>query len=566
MNRRSSLAAIGIGLMFAGILVAGRSTMGEKSPDTKVTGNPIAGTGSLSGVVTAPKEFKSASVYATNKDNRTVFMVYTVDGHYRFVGLIPGNYDVTVAKNGFSGGNAQSVTVEAGKNASADLTIQEGNFHAAQGIRPGQLKNVKLLSYDELYPAGEGRALIERTCMHCHGPDFIPGHEWDESQWNAAIDLMSDTSATIPGRILPGTFTAQERQHLVEYLVKNYGPDGVSRGLETPQIPVDEQAIGKSMYVEYHLPVLAGGSRRGLHDSHFDNQGNVWYVDRSGLQVGRLDPRTASFKDYAIADRLAQPHGLTMDHEGHMWFTSNVALGEVDAATGEITMYDFGTHETNKQSHGHTPVVDSKDNVWFTASYSDEIGKWDHETKKITMYKVPTRYSFPYALVLDKNDKMWMAEWSRCKVVKFDPDNGQFIEYSPLSRPCTMRRLSIDHKGTIWYALDGNGIIGKLDPVTGKIAEFEMPVKYGWPYDIQPDKDDNIWISDSGQGGALVKLDPKTMKFTYFPSPQRTDMPKIEVSRDGAIWYTTRSADSDKQAVGVLYPDISKLTTMAPHY
>lgn len=565
MRRNRSLWPLSLAVAIAAVLVLGQSIVNAKDRDTKVAANPIAGTGTLSGTVKATKEFKAAKVYATNQDNHTGFMVYTLDGRYRFIGLFPGNYEVSVGENGFSGGDPQRVTVKAGENATADFTLQQGPWQGAQGIRPLQLKNVKLLGYDELYPAGEGRELIERTCMHCHGPDFIPGHQWDESQWNAAIDLMSDTSATIPGRILPGTFTTQERQDLVAYLAKNYGPDATLRGLETPQMPVDEQVIGKSMYVEYHLPPIPSG-RRGLHDSHFDNQGNIWYVDRIGLQLGKLDPRTAKFIDYPVPDKLAQPHGLTMDHEGHMWFTSNVALGEVDPSTGEMTLYDFGIHQTNKQSHGHTPVVDSKDNVWFTASYSDEIGKWDHETKKITMYKVPTRYSFPYALVLDKNDKLWMAEWSRCKVVKFDPENQQFIEYSPLTRPCTMRRLSVDHKGTVWYALDGNGIIGKLDPVTTKITEYEMPVKYGWPYDIQPDKDDNLWISDSGQGGALVKFDPKMLKFTYYPSPQRTDMPKIELTRDGAIWYTTRSADSDKQAVGVLYPDISKVTSMAPHY
>ena len=76
-------------------------------------------------------------------------------------------------------------------------------------------------------------------------------------------NLMSDTSATIPGRILPGTFTPQERKNLAASLVKNYGPDTAIRGLETPEMPVDEQVVGKSMYVEYHLPPLSAGRRLG---------------------------------------------------------------------------------------------------------------------------------------------------------------------------------------------------------------------------------------------------------------------------------------------------------------
>jgi virginiamycin B lyase len=127
-----------------------------------------------------------------------------------------------------------------------------------------------------------------------------------------------------------------------------------------------------------------------------------------------------------------------------------------------------------------------------------------------------------------------------------------------------MRRLSVDHQGIVWYALDGVGKIGKLDPSTGKIVEYTVPVKYSYPYDIQPDHEGNIWISDSGQGGALLHFNPKTEKFTYYPSPRRTDMPKIEISKEGAVWYTDRSAYV--QAVGALYPDRTKMTTLGAYY
>ncbi len=52
------------------------------------------------------------------------------------------------------------------------------------------------------------------------------------------------------------------------------------------------------------------------------------------------------------------------------------------------------------------------------------------------------------------------------------------------------------------------------------------------PYGIDKDKDDNIRIGDAG--GALVRFDPRTKQFTFYPSPQRGDVPKIEITRDGA--------------------------------
>jgi hypothetical protein len=56
----------------------------------------------------------------------------------------------------------------------------------------------------------------------------------------------------------------------------------------------------------------------------------------------------------------------------------------------------------------------------------------------------------------------------------------------------------------------------------------------------------------------------KTEKFTFYPAVQRGDLPKIEITRDGAIWCNPRSAL--KGAVGVLYPDMTKMTTFEARY
>ena len=52
--------------------------------------------------------------------------------------------------------------------------------------------------------------------------------------------------------------------------------------------------------------------------------------------------------------------------------------------------------------------------------------------------------------------------------------------------------------------------------------------------------------------------------FTFYPAVQRGDIPKIEITREGAIWYNPRSAL--KGAIGVLYPDMSKMTSFEARY
>src|SRR3984893_9446188 len=130
MNRKLWLLSV-LGL-FCSVLVfmgiqpsASSQTRADKSAIAGT--NAIAGMGSLSGTVKAPKEFKAAKVFAKNVDKHVVYMVYTDGGRYQAIDLLPGSYEVTVAKNGFTGGDVQKVTVTAGATATADFSLEEGS-------------------------------------------------------------------------------------------------------------------------------------------------------------------------------------------------------------------------------------------------------------------------------------------------------------------------------------------------------------------------------------------------------------------------------------------------------
>ncbi len=215
---------------------------------------------------------------------------------------------------------------------------------------------------------------------------------------------------------------------------------------------------------------------------------------------------------------------------------------------------------------GHTPHLDSEENVWFTVITGNKIGKWDRRTERITLWEIPTTNSFPYGTEVDQNDDVWFAELWGCKVGRFTPGTERFQEYPALAQPCSINRLMADSEGTIWYSMRTPGLLGRLHPGTGEQEEYDVApfrrdpqVVASRPYGIIADHEDQVWFGDDTLGGALIRFDPDSKRFTYYPLPRQTDNPNIDRTREGAIIYTTRS--NQQAAIGIFYPDAGKMTT-----
>ncbi|MBI2823014.1 MAG: hypothetical protein HYX74_12395 [Acidobacteria bacterium] len=529
----------------------------------------IPGSGSVSGMVTAPKPFKAAQVYLRTLDKKMLYVVFIVGGRYQAINLMPGTYEVWVEKRGFKS-DVQKAQIKAGSSLKLDLALKEGETQAIT-LGGAVRENVELVSYDQLYPPGPGRDLVERTCMVCHLQNFLPARHMTTDQWDAAIGLMMDATFTtgrspdaygaqIQAGSSVGVLNAAQRKTVAEYLGRYFGPGSPNRALKVNMdYPLDEQALSRAMFIEYFLPVDGPYKDRKAQDPKIDNEGNVWYTNY-GIPntVGKLDPRTGQFTDYPLPDPKSHPHGITIDSKGYVFWAESAGghLGRLDPKTGKMDRFSH----TVPGAHMNTPVLDSHENVWFTLILGNKIGKWDRKTEKVTVWEAPSANSFPYGIVRSSDDKLWFAGYHSGKVARFDPVTEKFTEFPARSQPSLIRRPGVDSKGTIWFGVWNRGKLDRLDPSTGEIAEYDL-LPHTEPYDVFPDPNGQVWISDGGLGGSLIRFDPQTKKSTFYPTPRRTDMPKLDITRDGAIWYTTRS--NPQMAIGVLYPDVSKMTSYA---
>lgn len=569
----------------------------------------IEGTLVLSGTVEADAPFTAAKVYAKNLDKNMLYMVFTGDGKFTAPNLMPGGYEIW-AEKGDLRSEHQWMRLHGPKNVSVNLTLVPGpdnpltlNDSRKPGPQFGGVnKDAELVSYEVMYPPGRGRELAEPTCLTCHGTSFLPSQRMSRAQWHAMIGIMLDPQKGFADPESARSISAKDHEILADYLVENFGPDSPSRVLDLDvEYPLDEKVLSKAMFVEYLTPLQPGldlskrsANEPGKHRIHrpmIGPGGNLWGTN-SLIGMVRVDPRTAQWSHFPLGydnnnpeeDMYGKkqgdpasvwnyifPHDMDIDTDGNVWWAEfqGQHIGRLDPETGEIKRFPMDPEGVVVDERGvvgnirgHTPHVDQQGNVWFTAIRGNKIGRWDFKTEDIKLWEIPTPNSFPYGMEIDQDGQIWFAELYGCAIGNFDPNTESFTEYPAIAKPCSINRLSADKKGNIWYSVVSSGLLGRLDPKTGEQDEFDIlpfsKIKASRPYGIVADhKEDKIWFGDGGLGGALIRFDPETEDFIYYPLPRQTDNPNLDLTRDGALVYSTRS--NNQAALGLFFPDVSKM-------
>ncbi|MBI4888754.1 MAG: carboxypeptidase regulatory-like domain-containing protein [Acidobacteria bacterium] len=599
MNSRRFLtwaiaAAAGLGAAFA---VSGTLAAQQRGE--------LAGMGRLSGTVTSPQPFKAAQVFITNVDKNIVYMVFTSAGQFRSVALFPGDYEVSVKTKGLES-DVQKVAVRAGDNAKLNLSL-----HPGQGVVPPAPRNVTFARYAEIYPREPGVEVIESGCMRCHDENFLPSRPGSEDIWRARLghmmgaeldsrDARSYAEGALAGRVQWFPFAKKDRENFIAYVAKNFGPDAKPRFVRAEQdVPMDEALLGKAIFIEYRLPIDPPGTGssspefakrgRGIRwgqDVRFDADGNVWLTDRGyPHRLVKLNPRTGEQKNYLYPDgaKLGN-HDLIIDRQGIVWAPEH--SGFEPSGNKRILGFNPRTEKwdyqvpgdpdnviRNEQKWMQSMALDSKGNLYVGWIMGGAITKLDRATMKTKVYPMTDRGAVPYGVVSDKNDNIWIALWNSGKLAKFDTINEQWTEFAPLTFPAHIRRLNVDAQNNVWAAIWNQGRragrLAKLDQTTGRFTEYPVPLWTSQPYDVNADAEGNIWFADSptpDRAAIIGKFNPRNQAWSFYPKIQfDADTPKIQVTKDGAIWFSPRGS-RDKPALGVLYPDMDKITTLGAFY
>jgi streptogramin lyase len=533
----------------------------------------LQGLGTLSGTVTADKPFKAARVYLHNVDKHIMYMVYTSGGAFRAVALFPGNYELVVRGTGLQSA-PQKLSIKAGDNAAAKVamtatadpnkwptSVEPDQARTAGGVLPPKVA-VTFASYEEIYPAGPGRDVLETLCMGCHGENFFPMNPRSPAGWRTGVEymmgkaLLENDKHGLGEGVLAGSnshvrFGIQDRKDVIEYLGKHFGLDKKPRAVKSDkEMPLDEAQLAKAQYIEYYVvagkddaqpetPARAAGASnseavatgsagvRIIMQVQLDNDGNRWGVERGvPSRLTKLDPRTGEQKYWDLPDKRAGVHDMVMDRNGIVWVLefSRAEEGKVDpmGRGSDLTSRILGFNmKTEKWQYAIDPdpdnvirqknkgplmggTVDSKGNVYAHWMLTGGLAKYDIATGKAQTFRIPTPGAVPYGEAIDASDNVWVAEWNGGKMGRFNTKTNTWTEFIPPIFPVNFRRgPQADAEGNLWTGIWASGNrpakVAKLDPKSGNWTLWDVPFRGSQPYETSIDRDGNIWFPDTSE-------------------------------------------------------------------
>ncbi len=103
-----------------------------------------------------------------------------------------------------------------------------------------------------------------------------------------------------------------------------------------------------------------------------DSDGSVYFSERQGNKIGKLDPDTGAFKEYPLPGPEASPYAVGIDRDHNIWYSSHEqdTLGRLDPKTGEVTEYPYPHPEISMREF----FPDSKGRMWYASSANNKIG------------------------------------------------------------------------------------------------------------------------------------------------------------------------------------------------
>jgi virginiamycin B lyase len=103
-----------------------------------------------------------------------------------------------------------------------------------------------------------------------------------------------------------------------------------------------------------------------------DTDGTVWFSERRGGKIGRLDPTSATFKEFPLPGPEPSPYAIGIDRNHMIWYSSHEqdTLNRLDPGNGEVIEYPYPHSEISMREF----FRDSQGRMWYASSVNNKVG------------------------------------------------------------------------------------------------------------------------------------------------------------------------------------------------
>jgi sugar lactone lactonase YvrE len=102
------------------------------------------------------------------------------------------------------------------------------------------------------------------------------------------------------------------------------------------------------------------------------DNGTIWFAVYDDSRIGKFDPKSETFKDYALPHKQTKPYALGLATDGQVWYSSYYrdVMGKLDPDSGKVIEYPMPYVDNGMRDF----FVDKDGRMWFATPPNNKVG------------------------------------------------------------------------------------------------------------------------------------------------------------------------------------------------
>jgi streptogramin lyase len=503
-----------------------------------VTAPAFAQTSALTGQVSSAEEGPMEGVVVSASkaaSGATISVVSDARGRYRFPAakLASGHYSLRIRATGWELDPSVSIDVVLAKPASVDLKLRRARDITLQ------MTNAEWIAS---FPGTPDQKKFLYGCVGCHTLERVAKSKHDAAEFGQVMKRMASYANN-------SHIDRPQPRVRPRDTMRDFGPEADKQAAYLATV---NQSSGAWTYAPKALPRVKGKGTSVVvteyalprklmpHDVIVDRNGMVWLSQFDEQFLGKFDPATLKYTEFAVpVQRPSYPKGtldLEVDPEGNLWLSHMFQSGVVkfDKKTERFQAFPLPAGVVNEDSQQSMVgpqhwTVDRK--VWLNDAGIPGMHRLDMATGKFETWRPYQNMKGPhsvYGIYADSKNNIFFMDFGGESVGKIEAATGKLTLFptpTPRSRP---RRGRMDDQDRVWFAEWRAEKIGMFDTRKETFREWPVPTPYMAPYDVVLDKAGKVWTAGMNTDRVL-RMDLETGEFTEYPLPSQTNIRRVFV-------------------------------------